>query len=256
MIGVFIMKLNTIKFCLSGEAACFRKPDVNEKVYFTYNNIHRVALLGILGAILGLKGYRSDSIFAAGKKDFPEFYEMLAPLQIAVIPNAECGYFNKKIQYFNNSVGYASEEEGGNLQVFEQWLEKPAWTIYLAQGKADTGLWEKLRRYLLNYQCIYIPYLGKNDFPAVISNVEDCQVEQVKAEDVFIHSLFPGKLEQIDDSETLEDQSAYIFSEYAPVALQKTHNFYIFNRMFYTNCLVSSIEKDLFQDQDHLIYFY
>ena len=51
------MKLKTIKFKLSGKFAHFKKPDVNSNVYFTYSHIHKVALLGIFGAILRLDGY-------------------------------------------------------------------------------------------------------------------------------------------------------------------------------------------------------
>jgi len=43
-----------IKFNLYGKTGFFKKPDVNQEIYFTYNNIHKVALLGILGSIIGL----------------------------------------------------------------------------------------------------------------------------------------------------------------------------------------------------------
>ena len=49
--------MEILKFKLSGKNAFFKKPEVNTYCYFTYGNIHRVALLGILGAILGYKGY-------------------------------------------------------------------------------------------------------------------------------------------------------------------------------------------------------
>lgn len=37
--------------------AFFKKPEVNTYCYFTYGNIHKVALLGMFGAILGYGGY-------------------------------------------------------------------------------------------------------------------------------------------------------------------------------------------------------
>lgn len=66
-----------IKFDLSGKNASFRKPDVNVKVYFTYNNIHKIALLGILGAIIGLKGWRNYVLFQEEEPEYPEFYSEL-----------------------------------------------------------------------------------------------------------------------------------------------------------------------------------
>ena len=49
--------MKTLRFTLSGKTAFFKKPEVNSYVYFTYGNIHKVALLGIFGAILGYGGY-------------------------------------------------------------------------------------------------------------------------------------------------------------------------------------------------------
>ena len=43
--------MRALKFTLSGKNAFFKKPEVNAYFYFTYGQIHRVALLGILGAI-------------------------------------------------------------------------------------------------------------------------------------------------------------------------------------------------------------
>lgn len=252
-----MMGIQAVKFRLAGEAACFRKPDVNEKVYFTYNNIHRVALLGLLGAILGLSGYRNSTLFNKQPRRFPEFYEKLSGLKVAVRPETERGYFTKKVQYFNNSVGYASHEEGGNLMVFEQWLENPAWAIYLMQGEVEAGLWERLINYLTGHQCVYVPYLGKNDFPAAITQVALCELQPYEASGpAFIHSLFRGELNAIDDMETDEDAPAYIFSEYAPIALRPEHNFYIFDHFFYTNCAVQKTDGELFIDGDLVLSFF
>lgn len=251
-----MMKTKAIKFRLSGDAACFRKPDVNAKVYFTYHNIHRIALLGLLGAILGLKGYQNHRLFDEQQSGYPQFYEKLTGLKVAIRPEAERGYFAKKIQYFNNSVGYASKETGGNLQVFEQWLERPAWTIYLARGSAESELWDQLTEYLAGGKCVYLPYLGKNEFPAVLEKVEVCELEPVQQDEpVFIHSLFTGELANIDDTETEGDRLPFLFSERAPVALQPGHNFYILQQCFYTNCMVIQVPGDLLRDGKKVLFF-
>ena len=128
--------MEILKFKLSGKSAFFKKPEVNTYCYFTYGNIHRVALLGILGAILGYKGYSQMQDILSNKKkkgklesSYPEFYEKLKDLKIAILPLNNKGIISKKIQIFNNSVGYASKEQGGNLIVKEQWLENPKWEI-------------------------------------------------------------------------------------------------------------------------------
>ena len=96
--------------------------------YFTYNNIHKPALLGMLGAILGYGGYSQQK----EEDTYPEYYQRLNEIKVSIVPvNNNYGVFSKKIQVFNNSVGYASFEDGGNLVVREQWLENPCWYIYI-----------------------------------------------------------------------------------------------------------------------------
>ncbi len=77
--------MKAISFEISGKTAIFKKPDVNSYAYFTYNNIHKPALLGILGAIIGLDGYtklydenRKAKEEKLGYNDgFPDYYEKL-----------------------------------------------------------------------------------------------------------------------------------------------------------------------------------
>lgn len=252
---VMKMEGKAIKFVLSGRLAFFKKPDVNTKTYFTYNNIHKVALLGLLGAIVGLKGYRNSELFGQETPDYPEFYQRLSPLKISIIPNADRGYFAKKIQYFNNSVGYASKEEGGNLMVYEQWLENPSWTIYLLNDEGlDENLWDELCDYLLNNKSIYIPYLGKNDFFADISTVEEVSLKA--GSDNFIHSLFIGELDQIEEDETINDDLPFIFTEYAPIGLEREHNFYTFARTIFTNCMVDLSGLTIYSDNNRNLAFF
>lgn len=54
--------MKALKFTLKGKTAFFKNPEVNTYYYFTYGNIHKPALLGLFGAILGYQCYESDSI--------------------------------------------------------------------------------------------------------------------------------------------------------------------------------------------------
>ncbi|MCR6546679.1 type I-B CRISPR-associated protein Cas5b [Dehalobacterium formicoaceticum] len=246
--------MKSIRFTLSGKAACFRQPDVNAQVYFTYNNIHKVALLGLLGAILGLSGYRNYKLYDQKEPDYPEFYQVLSSLYVAIIPNGENGYFTKKIQYFNNSVGYASKEQGGNLQVREQWLEHPSWTIFLAQNNLPDGTWDKLCHSLLHGQCIYIPYLGRNDFPAQIDAVSMVELTPTRASRIDSLFRFDGDLRALDGG----GPSQYLFVENAPLALVRKHNFYEFARFIYTNgnIPIGYLPDHLYTDGQRQYYFY
>ena len=155
------VRLKVLKFTLSGTHAFFKKPDVNAYIYFTYSNIHKIALLGLLGAIVGYKGYNSQ--YEEGST-YPQFYEKLRHIKLGIVPSIKKGfedksikgYFTKKVQTFNNTVGYANKD--GNLIVKEQWIENPCWDIYLLLDNKES---EKISDYIINSKSVFIPYLGK-----------------------------------------------------------------------------------------------
>lgn len=262
--------MKAIKFDLSGRTAMFKKPDVNSYAYFTYNNIHKIALLGILGAILGFGGYNQQSrkiienVKEKGKRHketeddlkYPEFYQKLKDLKISILPEGN-GYFTKKIQAFNNSVGYASREDGGNLIVREQWLENPKWQIYILDDDSiDRDVFNLLQDFILNNKCTYIPYLGKNDHPACISNASVVELEKSNLD--YINSIFINEDIQIGQYPYDEDEPVFILKEVAPYKMDEEYNFYKFKEFVMTNLEIINVsEKDnIFSMGDISLFFY
>jgi len=148
-----------------------KKPDINEDVYLTYNCLHKPALLGILGSIIGLKGYYQA--FEKNQVEFPEYFQELNPIPVGIQPiNSPNGNFQKTIIPYNNSVGYASKEEGGNLIIKEQTLINPSYRIYLLLD-IDKEKEKSLYENLMNRETVFIPYLGKNDFQLWWSNLKE-----------------------------------------------------------------------------------
>lgn len=264
--------MDVLRFTLKGKLAFFKKPDLNSYLYFTYGNIHRVALLGIFGAILGYSGYNSMSFNEKYHKQFkekisktsrvyPEFYERLEHLNIAIVPYTPS--FDKKMQTFNNSVGYASQEQGGNLVIREQWLENPSWDIYVA---IDSDESEKLKNAILNQQYVYNPYLGKNDHPATICNMQLLSDVTESSNLEFIHSLYEkGDFSTVikEDLDFMEydlgdsqECSRFKYEERLPVALQEQTNGYIFKDFILTNYNISrNAEKTVYNVEGKNIVF-
>lgn len=256
--------MQALKFTLKGKNAFFKKPDVNAYLYFTYGHIHKVALIGMLGAILGYKGYnqmRRDMDISKKKIDFPEFYTKLSNLKVGIVPNNKKGVIDKKLNIFNNSVGYASQEKGGNLIVKEQWLENPSWDIYLLLDNEESI---KLKEALLNSNYIYIPYLGKNDHLVDITNVELLNCEEAntfnkvdsffKKEDLEINSY---SNEAFDDFDDFDKDPDFKYEEMLPIALDKETNRYILTSLSYTNMPVTRLKEDIFifKVKDNIIQF-
>lgn len=264
--------MQALRFELKGETAFFKKPDVNSYAYFTYSHIHKIALFGIFGAVIGLGGYAQqyDANYpltnnrkkAKDLQTFPEFYNVFQHARISIVPHGDRGYFAKKVQIFNNTVGYASQEDGNVLNVREQWLEKPHWTIYVAGDEGlDPAIFSKLSDAVLQSQSVYMPYLGKNDHPAAIINpglVELEQAEQVQ----FIDSLHRSDTIGYEvQGEIKPGQDKCFFKEFMPVALNEENNGYVFSPLVFTNNEIDqkSISKsdysNLYREGECVLYF-
>lgn len=256
--------METIKFKLSSNMAIIRKPDSNE-TYYTYNFPHKIMLLGLFGAIIGLNGYNYYSFQKTlGKKveELPEFYSELKNIKIAIVPKIKKENFSRKIQTFNNSVGYASKEQGNNLIVKEQWLEKPEWTIFILENENKNYI--KLKDYLLNKKCEYIPYIGKNDHFADIKDVTIEEAQKIEATPTKIDSLFMEKIAETQDNILEEilgfdnsEKTEYLYKELLPVELNDKIGYSKFENFVYTNedLNVKDI-NNLFKVNNQNIYYF
>lgn len=142
----------------------FRKPDTNDGINLSYNVLHKPALLGILGAIIGLEGYKER-----GK--WPEYYQKLKDLKVGIEPlNHEKGNFQKTVIKYSNTVGYANK--GTNYLTEEATLIAPAYRCYLLLDDENEHH-QKLYEYLKEGKAEFIPYFGKNEFTAWWDNFKE-----------------------------------------------------------------------------------
>lgn len=258
--------MEVIKFRLKGPNAIIRKPESNT-VYFTYNNVHKIMLLGILGAIIGENGYNYNQLKAEldGKNKsvqngLPEFYNNLKDLKIAVVPNSKVGAFTKKIQQFNNSVGYASKEEGNNLIVTEQYLENPSWDIYVLSN--DSEKYFKIKDYLLNKKCEYIPYIGKNEHFADICDVQileanTCNSISGKISSIFTDNVYEFKDDFFEIMLYSDNEIKFEYKEVLPTKLDSNIGYTDFKEFVYTNKEVEiKNANDIYLVNNKNIYFF
>ena len=90
----------SIETVLSGQFAFFKNPDVNTKErFFTFACIHKVALNGILGAIIGLNGYKEME----EGEIIPEFQRKLENLKVSITPSFKMSY----CKYFLLSISFS-----------------------------------------------------------------------------------------------------------------------------------------------------
>lgn len=174
---------------LKADFGFLKKPDTNDPIYLTFNMLHKPALLGIFGAILGLGGFseakkeekKRKKEEVLNKEDFlPEYYMELNTLKVGIKPlGDENGNFEKTIIKYNNGVGYANLD-GGNLIVVEQTLIRPSYRCFFL---VETDLHKKLATLLEQNKAEYLPYLGKNDFSIWWDNYQEYEAEEFNSLD-------------------------------------------------------------------------
>lgn len=251
--------MKAIKFNLSGPTAFFKKPDVNSYAYFTYNNIHKIALLGILGSIIGLKGYNQQQ----DEDTFPEFYEKLKNIKISIVPKSKTGYFTKKIQTLTNNTGFYNLDSNNkpcSLVYREQWLENVNWDIYilLDNNYIDQTIIDKLKDYLINKKCEFIPYLGKNDHAADITNIELIELSKINEDSIRVQSLFVTDEFKITGEKCVSTERLIILKEMLPIELDSYDNSYKFKELSFTNLIVDACKDNSLVYQhltDNLCFF-
>jgi len=173
-----------ISIDLKADFGFLKKPDTNDPIYLTFNMLHKPALLGILGAILGLRGFSEATKKEKGDKKkvdntginkeayLPDYYRKLKDLKIGIKPlNDESGNFEKTIIKYNNAVGYANLD-GGNLIIIEQTLISPSYRCYIHVSN-ENDIQNRLYDYLKTFRAEYLPYLGKNDFSLWWENFQE-----------------------------------------------------------------------------------
>jgi CRISPR-associated protein Cas5h len=221
-----------------------KKPDTNDPIYLTFNMLHKPSLLGILGAIIGEKGFQKLG-------EMPEYYKKLKGLKVSIAPLEENGKvyhengnFPKTIIKYNNTTGLASEEEGGNLMVTEQTLVAPAFKCWILLNIGNETE-AKLYNFLKESKAEYLPYMGKNEFSLWWDNFKEYEHEIFRPEGSFrVDSLFikdvPVKegiyetLFQLDISST--GAANYLYFERLPVRYEETKLFqYEYENFAFTN---------------------
>lgn len=211
-----------------------KKPDTNDPIYFTFNMLHKPALLGILGAIIGEKGFQKHG-------EMPEYYKNLKSVPVSIAPLEEDGKsyhengnFAKTIIKYNNTTGLASEEEGGTLIITEQALVSPAFKCWIMLDM-ERDIEAKIYNYLKNCHAEYLPYMGKNEFSLWWDNFIEYDFEAFSHEGVFhINSLFIKE-------ETVKDGKVNV--RFLPGILSYSGNKY----MFFERLPIGYIEAPLFQ---------
>ena len=103
--------------------------------------------------------------------------------------------------------------------------------------------YQKIKDYLINKKCEYIPYIGKNDHFSDIKNVAIEKAAKISEVITKIDSLYDEKIANIKDNlfeeilgfEKAEDRKNFLYKEVLPVSLNEKIGYDVYKEFVYTN---------------------
>ncbi len=216
-----------VSFTIKAELGMFKKPDINDKIFISYNMIHKPYLMGILGAIMGYAGHNQNQ----DKTQMPEYYQKLKNLKVGISPsNEHGGIFKKEFILFNNTIN------GTTANIREQTLINPAYRIYLELDEDDT-LIERLKK----NEAIYPPYMGKNEFTLWWDDFKiHNKYEKVMSKKKFEVKTIIKKSENfiLKNSGYKERTTNYFYLfERLPIGFDEQLKQYVYEDFMYTNSI-------------------
>ncbi|AEB77226.1 CRISPR-associated protein Cas5 [Clostridium botulinum] len=232
------------KFNVSGKTAFFRKSDINQHINFSYSNIHKPCILGLLGAIIGL--------------DKDKYYHALKHLRIAIVPNKS--YFNKSIQVYNNTTKFGNKSLNNptTLNIREQWLEDVSWYIYVITEDDDIT-YDKIYEYIKEFKSVYNIYLGRKEHIANVRFIEDIDIEDIHDDIAQINSLFPYSIIkdiEANKPEYCEDRISYFLKETMPIGYDDK-GLYDYDTLVHTNHEIYELNNtnNIYKINNNILYF-
>lgn len=218
-----------ISIDLKGDFGFFRKPDTNNStntIILSYNMLHKPALLGIFGAIVGLEGYKEKGMM-------PAYFYALKDLKIGIEPLFhEKGNFSKNLNIYTDATGFNNKDKNGlpSTRIMkESILIKPAYRVYILLDDEESNQ-SHLYKNLKDGNAEFLPYFGKNEFSVwwdkeSFKQYDNYEVVDKPLDDIKIKTLFlkqdiikENKAAPVFDLESLiNDETPYMYFERLPI---------------------------------------
>lgn len=249
--------MNILKFNISSNFAYFQDK-VNLRNNISYPCIHKPAILGLLGAILGLDGFSKIK-----KNGEIKYISELSSIKVGIKIKSDIQFTTVKT---NDSTGLdVTNIKNRTIQKTEAILNHPDYDIYLKID--DLKLYELIYDRLINKKYFYEPSLGKSYFFANINNLEIKKISPILDLDfgeddiIYIESIFldEDKLKGFEEGyeSDLFEEKDMGFKFVLPINSDKLTGQYIDYKLFNFNHFLpkENITEDYLNIDNELIYF-
>ena len=172
-----------LTFRLYGNFAHFNQP-MSNRFRNTYSIIPKPQLLGLIGSIAGLEGYKN-------KTTTPEFYRLIRDLKVFIKPNDYSDRkFTVKYNSLNSFLNNRVDTGSPNVIINEQVLLNPDYEIGLLLDE-NNDLHNTIIENIQHNRSVFHIYLGKNEFFANVQYISLGNYEINSMREAMCCSILP-----------------------------------------------------------------
>ena len=238
-------------FNVKGKTSVYKRSDQNGSYTYSYILLTQQALKGMIGAIIGLKGY--DNFSGQSDDNSLEFNRVFRELKCGIVPHFAENNFSIYYNTRTNATGLANlssgqgGKQGASLLLREQWIADVQYSIYLDVSAIEQKYREKLKRYLENEEATYLPYLGRKEHFAQIYNFKTIGGEPLNEKKIVCKSTLPK--EDIKQAKRISKsrEDVIAFTEMSPFDMDDDL-YHLFKEYLYTNQQITLKGKELIGD--------
>lgn len=247
--------MEALKFNIGGRFAHFKNPENNIKLEISYDNIPKTALIGQLGAILGLRGKQQEREIG-----FLEYLEELKDIKVSIVPHS--ARFNKHIESFNNSTKFANNmvKVPATQIIRRQVLEDVDWTVFILKDSIKKKHFDNLHDMLIARKSKFPLFLGKSEFKARLGKVELVQLEKLTSDEVekcdsLVMDKFITSIEKDRCDNHFIKDDLFIRKDYMPVGYNEI-GLYNLEKFIFTNSDIEVKNGEFYKIEDMVLNFY
>lgn len=223
-------------FDIRGEYGHFRKYNTTTSP-LTYSIPTRTAIVGMLGAILGMEREVRDGVYLKGAVPVQEFFSKersdLAVQIMSPVKKVNIGFNLINTKNWNSYYTIPI----GRTQIEFELVKDVHYRIYLAM--ADKQKFEQLTKQIQNKQHHFTPYLGLAQFTAHVDFVQLTTASNVSSNGEFTEIVTAVNMTKLRGEPLIEFQREYFYSannmpiamncarevsEYSEVLIEKNGN--------------------------------
>ncbi|MCE1169375.1 MAG: type I-B CRISPR-associated protein Cas5b [Sphingobacteriia bacterium] len=208
-------------FDIKGEYGHFRKYNTTTSP-LTYSIPTRTAIVGMLGAIIGMEREVSDGVYQEGVIPVQEFFSK-KDCDIAVQIMKPIKKVNIGFNLINTKTSFYNLTRAGRTQIEFELVKDVHYRIFLTM--ANEVFFRELSNLIKNKHHYFTPYLGLAQFTAEIDYIQLTRANEVFSSGAYTEIITAVNISKLHGEAPVEFQREFVYSaNNMPITMDRYRN--------------------------------